>query len=376
VNVALGDDFSAFSASICRASWGNSPHVVVQDYAKESFRGPRTYRFTKLPRGTTFNSGADGIGSKVVIITEALTHLQAAYDLAAMTAGDQTRYGGKCLLFVNVLDVSTLGRLGSETHRLFGETMKGLGAVAKELGIVLFAGETAELGPCVSSENPDAVTCFNWAGFMTAAHHPRLMITGSNVRPGDVIVALKEDGFRSNGMSSVRGALRLQFGGGYEGKWWKNPDAASAIKAAAVPSRLYDRFLSWVNGWESPKLKPLIPIKAIAHLSGGGIPSKLGSDILFRFGLSATLDHLWEPPVIMQQCASWRGINHYDAYKTWNGGQGVLAVLEQKYVSKFIDMARRHGHPARQCGRVVESRGSPRLEIHSRFGEGGLLEYT
>lgn len=370
VNVAEGDNFSAFCARMCAQT--SSPFVVVRDWSNGHFRGPRSFRFKNLPKDVEFDIGADGIGTKVVIITEALTHAQAAVDVLAMTCTDITRWGGKPLLFSNVLDVASLGVEGSERMNLFRAAIKGLAEAAKRQGILAYRGETAELGPCVGSENPDAATKFNWAGFALGAYDPRRVITGERMRPGDVVIALREKGFRSNGMSSVRGALRARFGE----RWWENQDARAAIRAAARQSALYDKFLTWANGWGNiPHFTPPFTMKCIAHISGGGIPSKFGEDLLFRFGFSATLEALYEPEKIMRDAAQWRGMEERECYGTWNGGQGALVVVPPDEAARFIEEAGRFGVEAKWAGTIEEGRGSPRLLIHSKF-RGSVLEYV
>ena len=109
--------------------------------------------------------------------------------------------------------------------------MLGLADLAKLHGYVLLTGETAELGVCVGSENPDASVRFNWGGCMTGVYHPDKMILGDTLRPGKVVIVFR-DTFRSNGMSSVRKALAFQFGQ----EWWKNTKATDAIRQCAAPS--------------------------------------------------------------------------------------------------------------------------------------------
>ena len=81
-------------------------------------------------------------------------------------------------------------------------------------------------------------------------------------------------------------------------------------------------------------------VHAIIHLSGGAIKEKFAKDILFPKGLSARLDNLWEPPKIMRQCALWRNLSDEEFYETWNGGQGMLIVVDEKDVSFCLKRAR------------------------------------
>ena len=375
VNISVGDQFSRFAASECKKTWQNSPHVEIYDMAPDNFRGPRAFRFKNLPDDVYLDVAPDGIGTKVVIISEAFSHFQAGRNLMAMTFGDLSRWGGKAYILTNVLDVAALGTLDSKTYFAYCNAMRGLVQAAHDQHAVLYRGETAELGVCVGSENPDAVTRFNWAGFAIGLYRKESMITGEKLRKGQSIVALKERGFRSNGLSSVRAALREEFGRGYDGKWWLNPAAAESIHAAAEPSALYDLFLTTANGWSAPDFKPLIPVTCIAHLSGGAIPSKFADDILFPLGLSAELDDLWEPPYIVKMCGKWRGYSNFDFYRFWCGGQGVLAVMEDQLVEPFIALAAGYGIEAKRCGRILAEQGTPTLTIKSKY-QPGLLEYT
>ncbi len=369
VDVKEGDSFSAFAGRICSESYHNSPFVKVHDLSQRYFRGPRSFTFQNLPKGYTIDAAPDGIGTKVIIISAVMTHRKAARDLIAMTSGDISRFGGLPLVFINVLDVKTLGKSGLDAtmsermvNRAFRDMLEGLGEVCKEQKLVAFKGETAELGVCVGSENPDAMVQFNWAGIAIGVYHPGKMITGDSLMPGQQVVALKEEGFRSNGISSVRKAFQRKFGP----HWYRNPEAAQAMMAAAKPSILYDRFLCDANGWFSSDFQPKFKIHLIVHITGGAICSKFAKDILFPRGLSAKLDGLWKPPVIMRQCAEWRGMGDVECYETWNGGQGVLVVVDQEECEGFITHAQSYGIPAKQCGEITREK-TPKVVVYSKF---------
>jgi phosphoribosylformylglycinamidine cyclo-ligase len=240
--------------------------------------------------------------------------------------------------------------------------IEGMGEVCKEQNLVALNGETAELGVCVSSENPNAQMQFNWAGFTIGAYHRNKMITGETLAPGQWVVAFKETGFRSNGHGSVRKA----FGKKYGPEWYRNLDAASDMIEAAAPSVLYDRFLTWLNGWYESDFDPIIKLHLIVHLTGGAIRTKLAEDVLFPRGLSAHLDNLWEPPEIMRKCAQWRGMSDQECYETWNGGQGALAVVDSCDYGLLEAQAKRHGLEIQVCGKIIHSK-NPSVTIRSRF---------
>ncbi len=185
--------------------------------------------------------------------------------------------------------------------------------------------------------------------------------------------ALRENGFRSNGLSSVRKAFAQHFNS-QGSAWWVDPRAPEYIKAAAEPSVLYDKLLARANGWYDRKFKAPLKIKAIAHISGGGIPGKFAEDILFPLGLSAQLYELWEPPLVMKKCLIWHGeMTEKEAYQTWNGGQGMLVVVDRRDRAAFSRLAKAHGIEAREAGDIFTS-PDPRLVIKSGYS-GDLLTY-
>lgn len=370
VNIDDESDFSSAAGAVCRASYKNSKFVTVHDLSEGSFRGPRPFTLQKLPKGYFTEVSSDGIGTKGVLIDAARMHSTAAYDLIAMVASDITRYGGIPLVLANILDVASVGEPGSAVTKQYRGLLTGLGKAAKAGNIVVLKGETAQMGVCLGSEIPDSKTRFNWGAVMVGAYHPKKMITGATLKPGQVIIALKEEGFRSNGISSVRAAFRTKYGN----EWWKNPKATNDIQRAAAPSVLYDTFVATLHGWYAPGFKPLARIHAVAHLSGGGIKEKLGGDILFRKGLSAELDSLFMPPDIMRQCKAWRGMTDSEFYTTWNGGQGMLLVVDERDAKHVCTRAKAYGIHAQRAG-VITKEPSPEIRITTPWGTHVVYKY-
>jgi len=368
VNVEEGDSFSSYAGKACRRTYNNSRFIRIHEFEDDHFRGSRAIEFVtdQMPERFFLDGAPDGNGTKTGLTTEALLHKVAGHDLIAMCNMDLIRAGGQPIFALDVLDVSTLGKTGNETNKRMRELIDGLEDAAHKTGIVLYKGETAELGAYVGSDNPDAITKFNWAGCVMGLVDPNRRITGDRLVPGQVVYALKEKGFRSNGLSSVRAALVRKFGA----KWWLAQEAKRHIIAAAHPSLLYDRFFLALNGWDDLEFSPLVRCALIVHVTGGGIRDKFGEDILFRRGLSAVLNDLWEPPEIMRLCKAWRGSEFTDkqCYGAWNGGQGALAVIDGADAPQFMSVASQHGIDARRCG-IITKESVPTLTIHSKFSD-------
>ncbi|MEX2014224.1 MAG: AIR synthase-related protein [Parcubacteria group bacterium] len=370
VDVEEESAFSKYAAYICKASYKNSPYIKVHDLSAGNFRGPRPFVLKGLPKDISIEASTDGIGTKGILIDAAKTHELAAYDIIAMTASDISRFGGLPLVFINVLDTVSIGRVGDKVSQSYKKILNGLGKVAKQERVVVLKGETAQMGSSIGSEMADSATKFNWSGTMIGAYHKSKMITGNTLKFGQVVIALKENGFRSNGISSVRKALALKFGK----KWWSNPHAKKSIRDTATPSILYDMFLATLNGWFNKSFRKEIEVHAIVHLSGGAIKEKFAKDILFPRGLSTVLDDLWDPPKIMRDCAKWRGFSDEEFYETWNGGQGMLVVIDEKDVNHFLKRARQFSIRARVAGRITKEK-VPQVEIVSKLTKGKKIVY-
>lgn len=375
VNIEEGDKYSAFAGKVCKASFTNSPFVDVREFSDGHFRGPRGYRFVNLPDNHWQDAAGDGNGTKVIVTDAAMAHRGSARDLIAMSSSDILRWGGCPLVNVNVLDTKTLDKEGTDTNNAFKQMMLGLGEACAEERIVAFRGETAELGVCVGSDlGEDATATWNWAGVTIGVYLEDRMITGKTLAPRQIVVAVREYGFRSNGLSSARAALRMQFGE----RWWDNPAAEEAIKGIATPSALYGRLLTEANGWTSPVTEPGFRFHAISHISGGGIVGKFFEDMLVPRGLSAEIDNLWDPPEIMQQVVEWRGMPEEECYRAFNCGNGLLVALDQDEVDRFCRLAMRFGHEARACGQITRNKFAdvPHMNIKSGFSGKWLPPYT
>lgn len=371
VNVPLGDLFSRYAGGLCAETYGFCPNLEIVDLSRGLFRGPRYFIPRDLPPGTGFHLAPDGIGTKHIITDAAGLHEVSAADWVAMTGGDVTRYGGNPVLFVNNLDVSTLGENWQSPEYLAAcKLMVGLRQLAEQHRFVMYNGETAELGACISSENPQATLKYVWSGVAFGFFNRRNVITGERVHVGQAIVALRECGFRSNGGSSVRKALRMRFGD----DWYhlKNEEVQKAVWLAAEPSVIYDRFLARLNGWGNACV-PLVHASLVVHLTGGSFRGKFFEDFLRRHGFSAVLTDLFDPPEVVRLCGEWRGFDSAGFYDTFNAGQGVLMVVDQDDVDATISCAKAAGIEAKRCGEIVGAQGAPALTIHSKFGLGGEI---
>lgn len=370
VNVQAGDSFSSYAWGICKQTFANNTHVQVADLTSGKFRWPRWYSIVWLPDDCLFTTVNDGIGTKVELHDAAGTYNQAARDVVAMTWSDITRYGWYPMVFTSVLDVASIWESGTATYIAAQWLIDGLAEIAKEESLVVFNGETAELGQLIGTNNQSPTLAFNRAGTMEWLYHPDKMILWDQIVDGDVIIALQEQWFRSNGISSVRKAFTQQYGE----QRHSAPEAQENIKKAAMPSVIYDTFLSSINGWTTPDFQKIIDVHGLVHLSGGSFEWKLLDDILTWRSLEARLDTLYELPDIMRDCAQWRWFADADVYNTWNAWQWMLAIVSPADVELFLCEAQKHWVAAQQAWTISSSPDEKsRVIIQSKYEWGEVV---
>lgn len=381
VNVQAGDLLSQYAKELTLKTYQNSPFVKVHTNNGDNyFRAPVSYSFKGIPEGCTLFSCADSVATKTGIYQAAGIYYYAGFDLLAMVLDDTVRYGNLPLIVTNLLNIDSAGDISANatikekfSFRAAKMVMNGVYKAAKDSNIVLIGGETAEKGIYVGSDLPLGEGLrFDLEAVAHGLTHPQKLITGDSLAAGQIVIALKENGFRSNGISSVRTAFKIKF----DKDWWNNPEAKEYLQLAAEPSIIYSNLITKLNGWHAPDFKPEVRLHAIAHITGGGIEGKLGKDFLFRKGLSARLDNLFDPPKIMFDCRKWRGMTESEAYTTWNGGQGMLVVVDndEASINHVITTAALFGINAKVSGSIYKWR-YPRIEIKSKFSRNRVLKY-
>lgn len=332
VDIELGDDASKIMYEAARKSWGNRKGIGEIFSPNKNFSGIRVIDVSNLPRGTVLSMGFDGVGTKVEIAQRLGKHDTIGFDLLAMTCDDAVMAGGEPILVGSVLDVNSLSGNIDAVRQLAA----GYAAAAKEAGVAIINGELAELGAHVGGHGK-----FNYAWSSTVIWLGKKdrLFDGSKIKPGQAIVALKEDGFRSNGFSLVRKILA-------------NSKDKKAWEHALTPSRIYSKAVVEMFGGYNGI--PKADVTGVAHITGGGIPGKLGR-VLKPRGYGAIINNPFRPPEIMEFCIKKGKVDIPEAYRTWNMGQGMLIITGTP--DKVLKIAKKHGIEAQVAGEVTDKPG-------------------
>ncbi|MBW3015307.1 phosphoribosylformylglycinamidine cyclo-ligase [Candidatus Woesearchaeota archaeon] len=299
---------------------------------------------------------SDGIGTKVEVAERLEKYDTLGHDLVAMLVDDLVCHGFEPAVVLNTIDWNRM------EPGIAKQLSKGLGEAVDYASVALGGGECAELGYMVQGYGESPILWSGTAiGFMNPDRKSKGVIPNPNkdISVTNAIVALRSNGFRSNGYSLCRRILELSFGE----RWHKQESLA---KQLLEPSVIYSRCMLNMLGKMDEHERA--DIRGIVHVTGGGVPGNL-SRILKR-GQGARLYDLFEPHEAMIDLQKLGGVADYEAYRTWNMGQGMLVVTPKP--EDIIEVADEYGIGAKICGEIIEA---DCISIKSKGLNKGELEY-
>ncbi|OGJ72356.1 hypothetical protein A3G69_03785, partial [Candidatus Peribacteria bacterium RIFCSPLOWO2_12_FULL_53_10] len=292
----------------------------------------------------------DGTGTKIDVALAAGNCKTLGSDLLAMVTDDAVCTGAEVIAVSNTIDIAKVD------PKIIGDLMEGLSKACTAQKIVIPAGEIAEV--------PGAVHSATWSATAIGIVAKNRVIDTKHISPGDTVIALKENGARSNGFSLIRKILSEKFGK----IWWKTlrptPDTPTRTWGDEVlsPSVVYHAAILELIGRYGEKRK--INVKGIAHITGGGIPSKFRR-VLKRSGHGAVLDHLFTPPEWLTEISAMGKVTTEECYRTWCMGNGMLIVVDAEDAKETISILKKSHVEAQECGTTTED---PAIVVHGYDG--------
>jgi phosphoribosylformylglycinamidine cyclo-ligase len=289
------------------------------------FEVPKRYKEPVLVSGT------DGVGTKLKLAFEWNMHDTVGIDLVAMSVNDVLVQGAEPLFF---LDYFACGKLDIDTAAAV------IGGIAKgcELsGCALIGGETAEMpGMYPAGE-------YDLAGFAVGAVEKSKILTGQNVKPGDVVLGLASHGLHSNGFSLVRKCIERA-----ERNLPATLDGKPFKQAIMEPTRLYVKNVLAALAQH--------PIKALAHITGGGLLENIPR--VLPEGYAAHLQKgSWPQTELFAWLQATAGIDDIEMNRTFNNGIGMVVVIAAQDAAACAATLRASGEQVFEIG-VIAERGS------------------
>jgi phosphoribosylformylglycinamidine cyclo-ligase len=237
-------------------------------------------------------ASTDSVGSKLMLSRRAGRLHWAGMDLAAHCINDVLCSGAEPLL---LLDYVAASRIDPEQ---VAELVEGAAEVCRAAGCVLVGGETAEL-PGIYQEGE-----LDFAGTCVGIVERGRIIDGARCEAGDLVIGLASSGLHTNGFSLVRTLIG---------------DGDFDADLLLAPHRLYVE--------EVRRLRSSSDVRALAHVTGGGILGNLGR--VLPDGLEARIDwDAWERPPVFAWLAA-QGIDEGELRRVFNLGIGMCVVVPE-----------------------------------------------
>jgi phosphoribosylformylglycinamidine cyclo-ligase len=331
VNIKLGDECSRIAYEAAKETFAGRKGMIGEPVIIEGgFSGAMDFGDFYLVQND------DGIGTKMVVAKQVGKYDTMGYDLVAMVADDAICVGAEVVSISNTIDVEKVDKT------VISELMAGLKKACIEQKIVIPGGEIAELGTMVSG--------YIWNSTAIGILEKDKFITGDNVEAGDAIIGLASNVFRSNGITLVRHILYEKFGN----EWYKEDfgNGKSWGEVVLSPTIIYhNAVLDIIGRYKQPRQ---VDVKAIAHITGGGLPGNI-SRVTKHKGLGARLSDLPQPHEAVLKVKEYGNVDDAEAYKTWNMGIGMALVSNE--FEKIEEIAKKHGLKAFKIGEVVDKPG-------------------
>ncbi len=350
VNIALGDEMSEFFTEASKLTWNNRPGCL--DVSGVAFGSSPLIDGDYFPSGVSYGHQLDGIGTKPEVSERLNDHSGSAFDLFAMVVDDAAPSGGEVISVDNILDVRELSKDKEDIMHGMRQLAEGMVRAAEAAGVVVTGGEIAELGNRIGGYGDFN---YNWAGVAFVAVNKERRLTGKELEAGQSLVAFAEPGFRSNGMTDVRNAMLEHYGNNWHEQIEPALGATSLGKLVQRPSTIYAGLTRVLQGGCSLENEARANITGVAHITGGGQPSKLGRMLLRTDGLGITIDRPIDPPEMMLHVQRLRSFDDKKAYSKWHMGPGMIVATTEP--EKVISEASAHDIAAQEIGQITDEPG-------------------
>ena len=277
----------------------------------------------------TLVSGTDGVGTKLKLALLMDRHDTVGIDCVAMCVNDIACAGGEPLFFLDYI------ACGKNYPEKIAAIVKGVADGCVQAGAALIGGETAEMPGFYPEEEYDL------AGFAVGIVDQKDLITGENLREGDVLIGLASSGVHSNGFSLVRKVFEMT----RESLDTYYEELGGTLGETLLsPTKIYVRALKAVKDVG-------VTIKACSHITGGGFYENVPR--MLREGTRAVIrKDSYEVPAIFRLLAKKGGIEEKIMYNTYNMGIGMVAAVDPADADKTMEAVRAAGETPYVIGRI------------------------
>lgn len=275
-------------------------------------------------------SGTDGCGTKVKLAFLMDKHDTIGIDAVAMCVNDVACAGGEPLFFLDYI------ACGKNYPEKIATIVKGVAEGCIQSECALIGGETAE-HPGLMPEDE-----YDLAGFSVGVVDRKDLITGENIKDGDVLIGIASSGVHSNGFSLVRSVFEMT----KESLETYYEELGTTLGEALIaPTRIYVKALKSVKNAG-------IKIKGCSHITGGGFYENIPR--MLPDGIKAVVKKdSYTVPQIFKMMQKKGDIAEEMMYNTFNMGVGMVVCVDPADVQATLDALKAAGETAFILGNTV-----------------------
>lgn len=268
----------------------------------------------------TLVSGTDGVGTKLKLAFLMDKHNTVGIDCVAMCVNDIACAGGEPLFFLDYI------ACGKNFPEKIAEIVGGVADGCKQAGAALIGGETAEMPGFYPEDEYDL------AGFAVGVVDEKNLITGKDLKAGDVLIGMASSGVHSNGFSLVRKVFEMT----KESLDTYYDELGGTLGETLIaPTKIYVKALKSVKDSG-------VTIKACSHVTGGGFYENIPR--MLPDGVKAVIKKdSYEVPAIFKLLAEKGGIEEEMMYNTYNMGIGMVLAVDPSNVDTAMKAVREAG---------------------------------
>ncbi len=295
------------------------------------FSGAFSMEKFKTMENPTLVSGTDGVGTKLKLAFLLDKHDTIGVDCVAMCVNDIACAGGEPLFFLDYI------ACGKNFPEKIATIVSGVAEGCVQSGAALIGGETAEMPGFYPEDEYDL------AGFAVGVVDEKDIITGKDLKAGDVLVGLASSGVHSNGFSLVRKIFKMDAGtlGTYHEELGK-----TLGEALLAPTKIYVKALRSIK-------EAGVTIKACSHITGGGFYENIPR--MLPEGKHAVVEKgSYEVPAIFQMMAREGNVEEKVMYNTYNMGIGMVLAVDPADVGQTVKAIQSSGEEAYVIGKVED----------------------
>ena len=276
-------------------------------------------------------SGTDGCGTKVKLAFIMDKHDTIGIDAVAMCVNDVACAGGEPLFFLDYI------ACGKNYPEKIATIVSGVAEGCKQSGCALIGGETAE-HPGLMPEDE-----YDLAGFAVGVVDKKDIITGADVKAGDVLIGMASSGVHSNGFSLVRKIFKMD----KETLNTYHEELGTTLgEALLAPTRIYVKALRSIKDAG-------VRVKACSHITGGGFYENVPR--MLPEGKHAVIEKNSYPiPPIFTMMAREGQVEEKMMYNTYNMGLGMVLAEDPADVDKTMEAIKAAGDTPYVVGKITD----------------------